>query len=484
MENIATSEIKRKLEEIVGHDRVSVSEPVCQSYQFSNFVGKNWRTKPDIVILPNSTEQISEILKVANLYKVPVSPKGAIGGGGLAGPLRGGILIDLILMDKIIKIDVDNMKAIAEAGCGFNKLAQELFKKGLMLPTPTYYCGASVAASAISPAIGLGDTRYGPNIDLVEGFEVVLPSGETIRVGSMAYVGSDFGPFCRYITGPDLVGLFAKSNGTFGIVTKVAYQCLRWPRHWAFHAYYWPSEKIEEVTKVLMEATAMEMFEVHMNDKWRYVREGGPELPEDCYFIVICVVNAQNETELEGKKQNIESISKSHGGTYLPGFGEYVYTQWPTAFIPGYPRTSSQRRILPPGASMYTFTLDELIYPTSRLPEVYNKIMELFKKYKLWNPPLVAAIDVYAIKGLVIGSQSWVTVNDHDPYLVGQFYDCLDEFREWYGKKGGMVQMKVPPLAPKYCWTNETGTFNLLKAIKRVLDPNNILSPGTFEQGY
>jgi FAD/FMN-containing dehydrogenase len=139
---------------------------------------------------------------------------------------------------------------------------------------------------------------------------------------------------------------------------------------------------------------------------------------------------------------------------------------------------------LPPGASLYTFTLDELIYPTSRLPEVYNKIMELFKKYKLWNPPLVAAIDVYAIKGLVIGSQSWVTVNDHDPYLVGQFYDCLDEFREWYGKKGGMVQMKVPPLAPKYCWTNETGTFNLLKAIKRVLDPNNILSPGTFEQGY
>ena len=109
-------EIERALEKIVGPDRVSSSEAVCQSYQYICDFGKEWAMKPDIVVLPETPEEVSEVIKAANQYRVPITTKGTMGGGGLGGNIRGGILLDMSLMEKIISIDVDNMKAVAEAG--------------------------------------------------------------------------------------------------------------------------------------------------------------------------------------------------------------------------------------------------------------------------------------------------------------------------------------------------------------------------------
>jgi glycolate oxidase len=112
-------DIVSTLEKIAGQDRVSTSETVCQAYQFNAGRIKSREMKPDIVVLPQTTEQVSEIIKAANQYKVPVTPKGVIGSSGLGGTLRGGILLDLSLMDNIVHLDVPNMKVIAEAGCSY-----------------------------------------------------------------------------------------------------------------------------------------------------------------------------------------------------------------------------------------------------------------------------------------------------------------------------------------------------------------------------
>ena len=98
-------EIERALEKIVGSDRVSSSEAVCQSYQYNADLGKDWAVKPDIVVLPETPEEVSEVIKAANQYRVPVATKGTMGMGGLGGNIRGGILLDLSLMEKIISID-------------------------------------------------------------------------------------------------------------------------------------------------------------------------------------------------------------------------------------------------------------------------------------------------------------------------------------------------------------------------------------------
>ena len=478
-------EIISTLKKIVGPDRVSTSDSICLSYSFSCFLGKDIVRKPDIVVMAETVEQVSEIVKAANKYNVPITPKGAVGAAGTGGPLKVGILLDLALMDKIDLIDTTNMKAVAEAGCSFFKLSQELFKKGLMLPTAPYGPGPSVAASAITPVNAFGETKYGPNINLVEGFEVVLPTGKIIRVGSMAYADSDFGPYYRYITGPDLVGLFTKSNGAFGIVTKIAYRCLHRPKHWAFHTYYWPLDRIRDATEALVASIAIEVFDIHLMDRWRFEMEPGPILPDDCEFALQFIVNAENEQELHGKEQTVKDICGTHGGIYLPGHAEDFYSQWPSPLIGlRRPTTLPSAPALPtkiPRRHIYLF--DELIFPASRLPEVYAKIMETCKKYGFWDIPHHVAFSGFPMNHQVITAPIGIALDDSDPYLVERFHKCQGEFREWFGKKGGTFQYRLPPMVPDFVWTNQLGAYNLLKRIKALLDPNNILSPGTFELG-
>jgi len=333
------------LESIVGRRRVTTSDVVCLSYAYNAILGKEVVRRPDIVVMPETTEQVSAVIKAANRHKVPVTPKGMVGATGHGGPLKGGILLDLTLMDRVLLVDPLNMKTVAEAGCSFFKLSQELFKAGLLLPTAPYGPGPNVAASAITPVNAFGETRYGANINLVEGLEVVLPSGEITRVGSMAYADTDFGPYYRYITGPDLVGLFTRSNGAFGVVTKVAYRCVKHPRFWSFHSYYWPASAINEMTGALMESTAVETFGVHLMDRWCWVKINEVDLPEDCRFLLLFLLNAENELELKGKEATMAEICEGHHGVLFPGFAEDFYTRWPTHFL-------FMEMVLPPRKSL------------------------------------------------------------------------------------------------------------------------------------
>jgi FAD/FMN-containing dehydrogenase len=482
-------DIVKALEKIVGPDRVTTEKAVCDAYKYNCFMGREWveKLKPDIVVLAETTEQVSEIVKAANIYKVPITPKGTMGGGGLGGAFKGGILLDFSLMEKIISINTDTLKAVAEPGCSFYKLSQELFKRGLMLPTAAYNCGPSVAASAIGPANGFGKTRYGNNLDLVEGFEVVLPSGEIARVGAMAYADFDFGPYYRYITGPDLVGLFAKSNGAFGIVTKVAYQCLHLPKHWAFHGYYWPFEGLDKAMRTLMQLTNLEVFDIHFNDKYRWEWEAFDGMPETGYFDVTMILNAENELELKGKEETAHDICKSNGGVYLPRISNHMMTDWPTIFFAAHDHyrpnepTNIMSKIPPERGFMYI--TDELTFPTSWLTEVYMKLDELGKKHQLDQLPHHMVFDCYPMRRQVLSSQPWCFIDDASPELVERFRRHRADFRKWYGERGGLFQYKFPPLVPEFAWTNQLSAFNILKTIKRALDPNNIMSPHTFELG-
>ena len=471
------------LESIVGSDRVSSAEAVCLSYAYNAILGKEVVRKPDIVVMPRTTEEVSRIVKAANQHRVPVTPKGVVGATGHGGPLRGGILLDLTLMDAILLIDPVNMKAVAEAGCSFFKLAQELFKAGLMLPTAPYGAGPNVAASAITPVNAFGETRYGANINLVEGFEVVLPSGEIATVGSMAYADTDFGPFYRYITGPDLVGLFTRSNGAFGVVTKVAYRCLRKPKLWAFHSYYWPFDKIDEMTRALMESTAVETFGVHLMDRWCWVKINELDLPDDCGFLLLFLLNAENELEMQGKEQTMRQICDAHQGIFFPGFAEDFYTRWPTHFL-------FMEMVLPPRKSLparmprrYMFIFDELIYPTSWLPTTYRTMRALLEKHGMGGVEQPVAFSGFPMNAQTLSAHSWGPFDDSDEELMRRFHACQAELRDWFGKRGGIFQMRIPPLAPDFAWTNQMSDFNLLRTLKDALDPNGIMSPGTFELG-
>jgi len=436
--------------------------------------------------MPQTTEQVSAVIKLANKYKIPLTPKGLCGGTGHGGPLDGGILLDLTHLDKIILIDTVNMKAVTEAGCSFFKLSQELFKNGLMLPTTEYGPGPNVAASVITPVNAFGKTRYGRNVDLVEGFEVVLPNGEIITVGSMAYAHTNFGPFYRYIHGPDLVGLFVQSNGAYGIVTKIAYMCLKLPKDWSSTAYYWPENKIENVTKTMMEAVGYEIFDVHLNDKWKYEPmerlTGKSILPPDAYFILNVMTNAWSKEELIAKEKTIDQLCWKYEGERLTTISNAFYDDWPTFFtIVAHPGFDAIYQVMYKSSkSNYMYIYDSINYPISSFPEVYNKIKEIGSKYEIWGYPRLTVFDGFPMKPQAMCSQTWAFINTRDHKWVERIYNCRDEFREWFGAKGGTHQQHLPPITPRYVWGNQQSAYKLAKEIKKLLDPNNILSPWTF----
>lgn len=477
--------VVQELRKIVGPERVNSSKYVCLSYAFNIGYTMDLVRKPDIVVLPCTVEEIVEILRVANTYKIPVSVKGAAGGAGTGGPLTGGILLDLVLMDKILLIDEQNMKAVAESGCSFFKLAQELFKRNMLLPIAFYGPGPCVAASALTPPIGVGASRYGPNINLVEGLEVVLATGDVVRVGSMGYMETTFGPYHRYVTGPDLVGLFVKANGAFGIVTKVAYRCLRKPPMWGFSAYFWPRNQLERCTKALMEMVSTEIFEVHIGDKWWFEKMAF-ELPVQCDFIITSIINGWSNEEILGKKKLIDEICTGNNGRELPGFAEFIYTKWPTylwtfGFLKSLKVHINKQEILTKEQMRgHLVNLDEPIYPISQMPNVYHKIEELFYRWKLAHKERGPGFDGFPMCSQSMCSPIVYLLDDCDPNMVENFYNCQREFREWFVRQGGTFQYRLPPDVPSSVWDWQEGTLRLLKKIKRALDPNDVLSPWTF----
>lgn len=470
------NEIKASLAEIVGPRNVSDSEVVLESYTSIPFSGRAWRTMHDFVVLPETPEQISEIVKLANKEKFKITPRGGFGMGGLPG-YQVGVLLDLTLMNRILKIDAENAKTIAEAGCSFHKLVYELFKVGLILPTAEYGPAPTVGASAHNPALGFGKTRYGLNNDLVEGLEVVLPTGEIVKVGSLAYEHTEFGPYTRYTIGPDLVGLFVKHGGTLGIITKVAYRCLRKPEKFGFYTYYWPHAEAEGVAQASRELVKREVFDLLIGDRWRTLPEEEtgliPRLPEDCWFLLFIINTAENDEELKAKEKWVDEICTSFGGkkpNYNVAQSEW---DWPTFFQPtAHPMMG---KMFERAGYKLLYIPDNLNFPLAKFPEVYYNLEKLGKKYGLYDKTRQFALDGFVIKDLSMMVNIWTWIDPYDKELRKAAGKLHWENEELFGPKGATWMNMYPPLVPDWAWKNQPDIHELFYKIKKLLDPGNVL---------
>jgi D-lactate dehydrogenase (cytochrome) len=168
--------------------------------------------KPDAVIYPQSTEEISKILKFANERRIPVTAWGA--GTSLEAnpvPVHGGIVLDLSRMNQIIAIYPEDLQAVVQPGVTHTELNQKLSKYGLFFP-PDPGAPATIGGMVANNAAGIQAIKYGATKDYVLALEVVLANGEIIKVGNRAM---------RTSSGYNLVGLFVGSEGTLGIFTEI-----------------------------------------------------------------------------------------------------------------------------------------------------------------------------------------------------------------------------------------------------------------------
>lgn len=200
-----------KIEAIVGREHVTtaVEDLLCYAYDATNR-----HCRPDAVAFPANTDEVSDILRLANEHRFFVVPRGAgtgMTGGALA--VQGGLVMVMTRFSRILTIDTDNLVAEVEPGVITGHFQEVVEGKGLFYPpdpSSALYCtlGGNVAECAGGPHA----VKYGVTRDYVLGLEVVLPSGEIIRTGVRTAKG---------VVGYDLTRLMVGSEGTLGVITKI-----------------------------------------------------------------------------------------------------------------------------------------------------------------------------------------------------------------------------------------------------------------------
>jgi len=184
---------------------------------------------PDVIVLPDNVQQVAKVMKIANTYRIPVTPWG--GGSGSQGgalPIYGGIILDTKRMNRILEIDTESLTITCETGANTQQLEWAVEKAGFS----TMHFPASIACATLGGFLahrgtGVLSTKYGKIEDMVMSLEVVTPEGEIIHTL----------PVPRHASGPDLTQLFVGSEGTLGVMTKVTLKIHPIPEVRRFHAF-------------------------------------------------------------------------------------------------------------------------------------------------------------------------------------------------------------------------------------------------------
>ena len=226
---------------IVGPENVisERTECICYSRDMSVHEGA-----PDLIVFADTAQKVSEILKIANEAKIPVTARGS--GSSVTGavlPIEGGILLDLSGMNKIISINPQDFYATVEPGVICAHLNAALASHNMFFPPdPGSAAIATIGGMVNTNASGLRAVKYGTTKDYVKALEVVLADGTIIRTGTHAP---------KSATGYDLNHMFVNSEGTLGIVTEITLKIEPKPDYEAFSVAYF--ENLDDAGKAMTE---------------------------------------------------------------------------------------------------------------------------------------------------------------------------------------------------------------------------------------
>jgi D-lactate dehydrogenase (cytochrome) len=272
--------------------------------------------RPDVVVYPVSTDEVSRILAIAEELRVPVTPFAA--GTSLEGhviPLAGGISVDLTRMDRILAVEPENMTATVQPGVVRSALARAAGEHGLFFPVDPG-ADATLGGMAATNAAGTTTPRYGKMRQNVLALEAVLPGGRVIRTGSRALKTS---------AGYDLTGLLVGSEGTLGVITELTVRLYGIPEHAVAVRISFPTVEAASRAAVAAVAAGAGVTRLELLDEMNikainaYSGTSYPETP--CLFVEA----AGTEASVEGDLELVLALAEEEGAV------EVVYERDPDA---------------------------------------------------------------------------------------------------------------------------------------------------------
>ncbi len=447
-----------EFEKIVGKENFLRSPEALKAYSYDGTT--SWIHEPEVVLFPTTAEQISAIMKIANAERIPVTPRG--GGTNVSGgsvPIQGGIVICTTRMNKILKIDKENLSCTVQPGVVLLDMNMRLAKEGLFFPPdPQSFRGATIGGIVAENAGGPACVKYGVTKQYVLGLQVVLPTGEIVNLG---------GRTIKNVAGYDLIHIFISSEGTLGITTRAELKLNPLPQttRTVMAVYDDAAAAGESVYRVLQNGVIPNKIE--FMDNWiinRIEEMMQMGLPTQADAILLFQSDGTKDA-VDKEAERIVEIVKQHGAKDVRVPRDQAEAdQWWAARSAGFAATYGRTK---------TVLSEDVTVPRNKMPALINKCKEIGKKYD---------VDVVVLGHAGDGNlhPSILTDKDNKDHYERSI-KAIDEIIETAVALEGVLSGEHGIGLEKQKFFNKVTdpvVINMMKGIKNLFDPNNIMNPG------
>ncbi|UCH89460.1 MAG: FAD-binding protein [Thermoplasmata archaeon] len=417
---------------------------------------------PDAVLFPTSTDQVVEILKLANQEKIPVVPRGS--GTSVTGAIvanEGGIVLDMTKMNKIKEINVEDRYAVVEPGVVCGELNKELAPANFFPPDPGSSAVCTIGGMVSTNASGLRAVKYGTTKDHVLALEMVLPDGKIYRTGTLAPKTS---------SGFDLTRLFVNSEGTLGVITEITVKISPVPDYIAFATACFP--KIEQagsaISKMLSTGIPLACCEIMDNICIKVINDTMKlDLPDVEGMLIIEVDGAKSAVQEDMEK--IISICEEFKGLNINWSDkpEERLAMWKGrgGLVASLSRYTPGKRLIP--------IAEDFGVPITKIPEGIKRVQKIAKEQDI----IIATFGHVGDGNL----HSTFIIDVRDEAEWKKVETIGDDLINLALELGGTITAEHGSgLAKAPFIRREVGeSLDIMRKIKNALDPNNIMNPGT-----
>jgi glycolate oxidase len=451
------SNIKSELAGIVGEGHLTdrLIDLVSYSYDASDH-----DHRPDAAVWPTTREQVSAILSLATRHGFPVIPRGA--GTGLSGgaiPIRGGLVLDLSRMNKILDIRIPDRLAVVQPGVVYAELEKALLPHGFFFPPdPASGKVCTLGGNVATNAGGIRGAKYGVTRDYVLGLEVVLPDGRITRTGTSCIKSS---------SGYDLTRLFVGSEGTLGVVTEITLKIS--PRPLAFLTSLAVFNDLRDagqaVSDIMHSGIIPSVLEVLDANSIMVLRQNsGMSFPEGTAMILV-ETDGYTEAETSFQMDKITGIFEKNrvSGIQRAGSPEEAEKLWKLRKSVG----SLAAKLRSNNVS------EDIAVPISRVPDLLTGISAIVRRHDL---PFV--IFGHAGDGNL---HPRIMYDRADPDQVRRLRTAVAEVFAYICGLGGTLTGEHGiglSKAPYMSLEHDQTALDLMRSLKKLIDPKNILNPG------
>jgi glycolate oxidase len=446
-----------RLQAILGVENVMVEPEKVEPYGADAVKEK---FPPEAVVFPETTEQVSEILKLANDEVFPVTARGGgVGYTGGAVPVDGGIVVGTDRMNRIIEISEENLYAICQPGIRTIEIQEAVQKQGLIFPPdPASYKDSFIGGNIAENAGGMRTPKYGVTKHSVLGLEVVTATGEIIRTG---------GKTVKNVVGFDLTGLMCGSEGMLGIITEATLRLLPMPETTSTVRASFKS--MEEACHVLTKFTpesllpmAMEVIDrncigaIEENFAFGFAKEANA---------ILLVAVDGSEAQVERDSILVERILRENGGFDIlrSKNTDEENKLW------------DARRAISPSLMKYNSLKinEDVVVPRSKVPELVAQVEEIGKKHHTFVANFGHAGDGNIHVNFMCDRE--------DPESIKRARAAVKETFALSVRLGGTISGEHGIGYVKASYLDmavDAPTLEVMKGIKNLFDPKGILNPG------